>query len=64
MAMSAASCPGSPDTVTALSPGVIPTRADETLATGAWITSSPVTAVIAPVTLTFFWVANAVTTVS
>ena len=62
--MSAASCPGSPDAVTALSPGVIPTRAEETFATGAARISSPLTAVMAPVTFTFFWVANAVTTVS
>lgn len=64
MAMSAASWPGSPLVDTALRPGVIPTRADDILATGAWRISSPVTAVMAPVTLTFFCVANAVTTTS
>ena len=56
--------PGSPEVWRPETPGVLPIRALEMFETGAARISLPLTEEMAPVTFTFFWVANAVTTTS
>ena len=62
--MFAALRPGSPEVCRPATPGVLPMRALEMLETGADRMSLPFTDEMAPVTLTFFCVAKAVTTTS